>query len=196
MTAFAPSFPVPLGGPLIVWEDAFSAAEVTAIEKLGDALTLAKAGLVGTVDNPGRKRITRVAWMDRNPDTEWLHVRLEGIVARLNSQFYKYELYDRLRERLQYTVYEGAEGGHYDWHVDHGADAPDPRKLSISIQLSAPDSYQGCDLELSFGDGVKAAPRKRGTAVAFASYVLHRVTPIVSGTRKSLVAWVSGPEFR
>jgi PKHD-type hydroxylase len=195
MSAFAPSFPVPLGGPLIVWEDAFSSAEVDAIEKLGDALARAKAGLVGTVANPD-KRITQVAWMDRNADTAWLYQRLEGIVGRLNSQFYKYELYDSLRERLQYTVYEGAEGGHYDWHVDHGADAPDPRKISISIQLSDPAGYEGCELEISFGDGIRTAPRKRGTAIAFASYVLHRVTPIVSGRRKSLVVWSSGPEFR
>jgi PKHD-type hydroxylase len=80
--------------------------------------------------------------------------------------------------------------------VDHGADMPDPRKLSLSIQLSDPAAYEGCELELSFGDGIKTAPRKRGTVVAFASYVLHRVTPITAGTRKSLVVWVSGPEFR
>jgi predicted 2-oxoglutarate/Fe(II)-dependent dioxygenase YbiX len=26
--------------------------------------------------------------------------------------------------------------------------------------------------------------------------VLHRVTPVTAGVRKSLVAWVSGPEFQ
>ena len=35
-----------------------------------------------------------------------------------------------------------------------------------------------------------------GTVIAFPSYVLHRVTPIESGTRKALVIWVAGPEFR
>ncbi len=73
---------------------------------------------------------------------------------------------------------------------------PEPRKLSLSLQLSDPARYQGCDLELSYGDGVQQAPRSRGTVIAFPSYVLHRVTPIASGTRKSLVIWASGPDFR
>jgi PKHD-type hydroxylase len=31
---------------------------------------------------------------------------------------------------------------------------------------------------------------------AFPSYVLHRVKPVTKGTRNSLVAWISGPEFK
>jgi PKHD-type hydroxylase len=49
---------------------------------------------------------------------------------------------------------------------------------------------------LEAGAGPTCAHRARGTLVAFPSYLLHRVTPITSGTRKSLVAWVSGPVFR
>jgi predicted 2-oxoglutarate/Fe(II)-dependent dioxygenase YbiX len=133
--------------------------------------------------------------MERREDTAWLYRRLEEMVQRLNLQFYKYEIHG-LRERLQYTIYEQAEGGHYGWHVDHGAATPEPRKLSLSLQLTDPHTYEGCDLELSYGDGVKQAPRSRGTLIAFPSYVLHQVTPIVSGTRKSLVIWASGPDFR
>ena len=36
----------------------------------------------------------------------------------------------------------------------------------------------------------------RGNLVAFPSYVLHQVTPVTSGIRKSLVAWGAGPKFR
>jgi PKHD-type hydroxylase len=180
---------------LVVWENAFTAAELDRIESHGDGLARETAGLFVEQGDVARKRITQVAWMERRDDTVWLYRRLEEIVQRLNLQFYKYAI-EGLRERLQYTVYEQAEGGHYDWHVDHGAATPQPRKLSLSLQLSDPRSYEGCDLELSYGDGVKQAPRSRGTLIAFPSYVLHRVTPIVSGTRKSLVTWVSGPDFR
>jgi PKHD-type hydroxylase len=196
MSAFSPTFPRPLGGPLIVWEGAFSPAEVDAIIALGGEMALEPAELVSARDPQGKKRVTDVAWLARTPQTLWLHARLEQAVQRLNSQYYKYDLYGELRERLQYTVYDSRQGGHYDWHVDHGARAPDARKLSLSLQLSEPSDYQGCDLELQFGDGVVTAPRGRGTLIAFSSYVLHRVTPITSGSRKSLVAWVSGPEFR
>ena len=40
------------------------------------------------------------------------------------------------------------------------------------------------------------AEKARGTLIAFPSYVLHRVAPVTSGIRKSLVIWVAGPEFR
>jgi len=196
MSAFSPSSPRPQGGPLIVWEDAFTSAEIGRILAQGDMLAQSRAELVQAQDPLGKKRITDVAWLGRAPETAWLYGRLEEMVQRLNIQFYKYDLYPGIRERLQYTVYHGEAGGHYDWHVDHGAATPDARKLSISVQLSDAEAYQGCDLELSYGDGSVAVPRRKGTLVAFASYVLHRVTPITGGTRKSLVAWVSGPDFK
>ena len=49
---------------------------------------------------------------------------------------------------------------------------------------------------LEAGSGPYRAHKARGTLVAFPSYVMHRVTPVTSGTRKSLVAWVAGPKFR
>ena len=130
------------------------------------------------------------------PETDWLFARLRQVVQRINLQFYKYDLYPEFREALQYTVYDAAQGGHFDWHVDHGAAGLEPRKISLSLQLSEPADYQGCDLEFQFGDGAVPAPRSRGTVITFASYVLHRVSPITAGTRKALVAWVSGPDFR
>ena len=72
----------------------------------------------------------------------------------------------------------------------------EPRKISLSLQLTDPSCYRGCDLVLEAGDGPYSAERTRGTLIAFPSYVLHRVTPIESGIRKSLVIWVAGPEFR
>ncbi len=196
MSAFSPIFPRPMGGPFTVWEGVFSAAEVDRITAIGDELARDRAELVLAQDPMGKKRVTDISWLQRNAQTHWLYARLEQIAQQLNRQYYKYQIYGELREPLQYTVYESSQGGHYDWHVDHGALGPDARKLSISVQLSEPSDYQGCDLELNFGDGIMAAPRTRGTVVAFASYVLHRVTPVTAGVRKSLVAWVSGPEFQ
>lgn len=196
MSAFSPSAPKPLGGPLVVWEDAFTNTEIDRILALGDVRAQTRAELVQAPDPLGKKRITDVAWLARDTETAWLYARLEEAVQRMNIQFYKYELYPQIRERLQYTVYHGEAGGHYDWHVDHGAATQDARKISLSLQLSDAAAYQGCDLELSYGDGSVPAPRRKGTLVAFPSYVLHRVSPITAGTRKSLVAWVSGPDFR
>jgi PKHD-type hydroxylase len=40
------------------------------------------------------------------------------------------------------------------------------------------------------------APREKGTVIMFPSYLLHRVTPVTKGVRKSLVLWVGGTTFR
>ena len=51
--------------------------------------------------------------------------------------------------------------------------------------------------ELQFNAGnIGIAPKDRGDAIAFPAYVVHRVTPVTAGTRKAIVAWVTGPRFR
>jgi PKHD-type hydroxylase len=79
------------------------------------------------------------------------------------------------------------------------------RKLSTVVQLSDPADYVGGDLEFlevaTDYDGDQRAEylsecRRRGTVVVFCAFEYHRVTPIVSGVRRSLVAWVSGPPLQ
>jgi PKHD-type hydroxylase len=181
--------------PLTVWKDAFTPKEVDRIIAYGDMLQPMKAVLAGRSDNTDHLRITRVAWMEKKPEIQWLHARLEEMVLQINARFYRYDLYG-LNEAFQYTVYEGAEGGYYGWHVDVGEKNYEPRKISLSLQLSDPSGYEGGDLMLQAGAGEFSAEKARGTLIAFPSFVLHRVTPVTSGTRKALVIWVAGPDFR
>jgi len=193
----ARSMPVGVGSPLevAIWKDAFTPREVEAIVAYGDRLQPMKAQLAGRSDNIDHLRITRVAWMVKNPEIAWLHARLEEMVLEINARFYRYDLYG-LNEAFQYTVYEGAEGGYYGWHVDMGEKNYEPRKISLSLQLSDPSGYEGGDLILQAGNEEFSAEKALGTLIAFPSFVLHRVSPVTSGTRKSLVIWVAGPEFR
>ena len=188
--------PIVIGGyKVVVWNDVFTSAELDRIVAFGDGLSPMRAQLEYGKDAAEQTRITRVAWIDRLPDTEWLFARMEEVVLLLNREVFHYDLYG-LENGLQYTVYEGAEGGHYNWHVDAGPHNPEPRKISFSLQLSDPADYDGGRLVLEAGDGAYVAEASRGAIIAFPSYVLHRVTPTISGVRKSLVTWVSGPEFR
>jgi len=80
--------------------------------------------------------------------------------------------------------------------VDVGEANYEPRKISLSLQLSEPSDYEGGELVLQAGDSERVAEKARGTLIAFPSFVLHRVRPVTAGVRKSLVIWVAGPEFR
>lgn len=181
----------------VVADNAFTTDELDRIERLGDSLTQQQADLAGSGFGPGgdpRIRITRTAWVPGTAETKWLYDRIHGVMMSVNRDAYQFEL-KGFTEQFQYTVYHGSEGGHYDWHLDLGMKAMQ-RKLSLSLQLSDPASYEGCDLQFMAGHGIETAPRDRGTVIVFPSYTLHRVTPVTAGTRKSLVAWAGGPKFR
>ena len=110
-----------------------------------------------------------------------------------NNRSYQFDLRG-FAEAPQYMVYRDAEGGHFDWHMDIGP--MPPRKLSLTIQLTDAAQYEGCQLQFNTGTAIVSAPKNRGVAIAFPSYMIHRITPITAGVRKAIVAWVTGPSFK
>jgi len=187
-----------LSGALVVWQDLFNKSELDSLVRLGDGLALEKAEL--SVGGAGYEnlRATKVAWLPREPRTEALYRGMEEAVLEINARFFRFDLSGLAR--LQYAVYGGPEGGHFDWHKDYGRDPSDPqrepRKVTLSLQLSEASDYEGCDLQVRGGNQIDTAPKARGTLIAFPANVLHQVTPIRSGIRRSLVIWAVGPEFR
>jgi PKHD-type hydroxylase len=101
---------------------------------------------------------------------------------------------------IQYTTYYGDAHGRYDWHCDTfwANSTTYDRKISIVIQLSDSKDYEGGDFEIDhrYPQFPKEAIRDKGSVLVFPSFINHRVTPVTSGTRKSLVAWIQGPKFR
>jgi PKHD-type hydroxylase len=182
--------------PFACWNGAYTDSELDRIEAYGDSLTQDKASLFGRdiSEEYSEIRITRTAWIKPSPQTKWIYDRMQSVIRSLNDRVWQFDI-TGFSEDFQYTVYEGSEGGHYDWHVDQG-DLAKRRKLSLSLQLTEPSLYDGCDLQLHGANHIDTAPRTRGALIAFPSYVLHRVTPITRGVRKSVVVWTTGPKFR
>jgi PKHD-type hydroxylase len=110
------------------------------------------------------------------------------------NQLWGFDLHSIIDD-IQFTEYE-AGGGHYDWHIDIGPKTISHRKISIVIQLSDPEDYEGGDLELMPGNYSFAVPKKKGAVVLFPSFILHRVTPVTSGLRRSAVLWVGGSHYK
>ena len=172
---------------------AFTEAELDELERYCDALPLAKAALAGLErdDRYNHVRRTRVSSILQTPEIAWFYERLVTICRRLNRD-YQFDLTD-FSEAPQYLVYHHSENGHFDWHMDQGTQPP--RKLSLTLQLTDPSRYEGGELEFN-GGNIVCAPKDRGAAIAFPSYIVHRVTPVTAGTRKAIVAWITGPSFR
>lgn len=117
-------------------------------------------------------------------------------------------------EPMQFTVYESKEKGHYDWHIDmlhEPWNRPKDlalhnkvRKISMTINLSKDNSFEGGDFELqlrkhrTIADEITPVPqvKTQGSAIVFPSFVHHRVKPVTKGTRYSLVCWFVGAPFK
>lgn len=108
--------------------------------------------------------------------------------------FFDFDLYGFV-EDFQYIVYN-SDNSHYDWHMDKGTLTSPPRKLSLVLQLTDPSEYEGGDLELNYCSQPVKTKKERGLVYAFPSWVVHRVTPVTKGVRKTLVVWIAGPKFR
>jgi len=180
------------------WENGFSLEEIQKIIKYGDQLCLNQASVGGSnggvVDAEIRR--SKTAWISCNNETQWLYDKLAFIARQLNGQFFNFDLYG-FSEDFQYTVYESNDQGFYDWHLDRGNQGGSPpRKFSMVLQLSDPYEYEGGNLEIMGGRNVSTVLKQRGLVAAFPSFMLHRVTPVTAGIRKTLVVWITGPAFR
>ncbi len=133
-------------------------------------------------------------------------------------------------ENFQYTIYDFDEnkptGDFYTWHTDHGGEVrhedngiplqePNHRKISMTIQLSDPNDYEGGKFQwlepnqqfdrIKFGDkkididkAVRTLPfsaQQKGSICLFPSFLYHQVTPVTRGTRISIVGWYNGPQW-
>lgn len=173
-------------------QGAFSHADCARLLDLRARMDEAEGGLVlGRAADSVRR--SRLCWLPETDETEWVHRRMAELAAAFNRDFFGFAL-DGFEESLQLARY--GVGDFYDWHVDRGqGPRARRRKLGISVQLSAPTAYSGGEIEINDGGCVVAGPREQGAAVAFAGFVLHRVVPVTSGERHSLVAWLHGPAF-
>lgn len=139
-------------------------------------------------------RVTDVGWIHGTEASSWLYSRLWAAVGEANHHMFHYDI--QHLEPLQYSVYRADQGGHYTPHYDWGGGDAGMRKLSFSLQLSDDLEYTGGDLLLYSGETEPIpCPRKKGTIIVFPSWMLHEVTPVTQGVRKSLVGWFQGPVY-
>ena len=170
-------------------------------------------------------RDCEVSWLE----DKWIYDTIWPYVVEANEKArWKYDV--DWGESLQFTKYPspgGFYGWHNDSNSDHYSkykkaipgitpikengnyiDNHTPnnnffgkvRKLSVTINLTKPEDYEGGNLKFDYGPHVKrdnqfhecTEIRPRGSVIVFPSYVYHQVTPVTKGTRYSLVMWCLG----
>ena len=155
------------------------------------------------------KRDSNIVWMN----DRWIYKEIQPYINQANqSAGWNFEW--NWSESCQFTKYK--KGQYYDWHCDSWdkpyirEDQNDPshgkiRKLSVTVTLSDPKEYKGGELEFDFRNldpdkkpNIKKCKEilPKGSLVVFPSFVWHRVCPVKSGERNSLVIWNLGWPFK
>lgn len=181
------------------YDEAFTEEQLQEIEKYCEGKQKHAAGVqsnLGTeIKHTDEIRKTNIAWIQQTPETlVWMN-RFHEVVKLMNDGFYNMDL--TCYEDFQYTCYD-SKNSKYDFHMDAhlGAYSFIQRKMTAILVLSKPDEYVGGKFQFKTDNFEQTIEQPRGRMIFFPSFILHRVTPIESGERRTLVNWIAGPHFK
>ena len=186
------SFIVETTIPIFTPEQCKMIIQAGRAEPRKDAEVGNKHGIKGGVIDT-KTRTSHISWIPFKKMVD-MYKTIEKIMKQTNGNHFGFDGMT-ITEMAQYTEY--LEGGFYGWHVDNDVNMqnePPVRKISMTCLLSPESEFEGGDLELMSED--KVAKIKQGHAVFFASFIRHRVKPVIRGNRKSLVMWFGGTPFK
>ena len=95
-----------------------------------------------------------------------------------------------------FNRYEADGGMHFGRHVDGavrllpGTGAKIRTDVSATLFLSAPDEYDGGELQIEDTYGAHSVKLPAGDLVLYPSSSVHRVTPVTRGTRIASFFWI------
>ena len=133
--------------------------------------------------------------IDFNNETRSLFDELYEIILDVNMKkgwHFDINPVDKLH-RFFYDIGRDRNDAHFDvYHMDWNPQQIPFRKISMSVQLSDSEDYDGGDLKLMYGFKEHTIPKKKGTIAIWPSFILHKVEPVTRGRRTSLVGWYEG----
>jgi PKHD-type hydroxylase len=130
-----------------------------------------------------KSRKSNVFFYDYSLDFPDLNQKLIDIFKKeVNVKGYNIDFTNNMFQFTEYTT-----DGYYNWHTDSNSIIKD-RYCSMVIQLN--DEYTGGELQIKGEDSSEITLEKgAGNLFLFYSHLTHRVKPVISGTRYSLVNW-------
>jgi|21_taG_2_1085346.scaffolds.fasta_scaffold71435_2 PKHD-type hydroxylase len=154
---------------------------------------------IGSIADGGlikkRTRNSLVHWINE----KWMYDLIHRFVG-LSNQNAGWNFDVNFTEKVQFTKYKLNQ--HYTWHKDtHCPDNNEPiRKISSVMFLNNPKDYKGGEFQFKLDNEKKqeivSVKPDAGTVIVFPSFITHRVTPVLSGERYTLVSWTKGPQFK
>lgn len=128
-----------------------------------------------------------------NDETAWLYGKVYDLATSANEEAYKFDPLDMVEQIVYMDYYVGC---YLSWHIDLGHNSPHAgRKLSMIINLNDSDDYRGGDLQVMSSDSIETT-RSKGSCIFYPSYLKSKITPVMKGNKKILVAWFGGTNLK
>ena len=110
-------------------------------------------------------RRSEISWLFPAPETEWLYRKITDVILMANSSNYNFNLLGI--ETLQFSSYKAGELGHYGKHKDTTQSdvVRTNRKLSFTLQLSDPSTYEGGDVLMTTLNESEPTTRTKGSMI-------------------------------
>ena len=168
----------------------FSDEELMWLDNLKNLYPYDRNSLDPNIINENRK--SRIRYIPHDDRSSWVFDKLKQFIVESNKTAWNFDLYSII-DSLQHSEY--VEGNFCNFHMDIG-NGTNHRKISVIVQLSDPSEYDGGDLEVWSEGKFEFLPKDKGCIFVFPSFILHRVTPVTRGMRKSLVIYAGGGAYK
>ena len=112
-------------------------------------------------------------------------------MSKLLNKYINVKGFDLDYEHSEFQFTEYNIGGHFDWHKDvYGEKITNyDRYCSLVIQLN--DNYEDGDLQIkNLNEEIITVEKGVGNLILFLSDIEHRVIPVKSGSRYTIVNWI------
>jgi len=193
--------------PWAYCDDVFSEKELDILNSskyqnnLTDSVVVSASKENGISSEISDYRNSKSSFIFPTEETFWIFQKLNDVILSINNKMFKYDLFGF--DKIQYTKYSA--NGHYKKHSDYiygqivkpseTPYVPMVRKLSLTMFLN--EDYEGGDFVLHYdGRSEVCLEKKRGRIIFFPSDIIHEVTEVTSGERRSIVVWVMGPPWK
>ena len=183
-----------------------------AVQEVNKVVEIQGDKTLSEVEQNAVVRDSKICWLE----DQWLYNLLQPYLHEANENAgWKFQ-WD-WSESIQFTEY--GLNQFYGWHYDGGSChncvytedkvknknmVGKVRKLSMTVNLSKPEDYEGGNLKFDYGPHTPKDQerfhecieiRPQGSIIVFPSFMYHQVTPVTKGTRYSLVMQNCGNPF-
>ena len=137
-------------------------------------------------EHSSRKCLT--TWLNVE-ESNFIETGLKKIINNVNGMIWNFDVKNEWDGNIQFTKYS-VGGDHYGWHIDNFQGDCSDRRLSIVYSLSKKSDYTGGNFQIRKSDkSVYTSKFDYGDFIVFPSDKYHRVLPLKTGNRLTMVGW-------